>query len=246
MLMKCTTVLLIYNEEENITPQTEAVLAVYDESGIDGEVLLVDDGSVDASPGICDDLASKHDRVRVIHHDPNRGRSYAIRTGFDNARGDITVYMDGDQQYEPNSIPDFLDRIEEGYDVVSGYRTNRADVIYRKWQSQLYNTIIIQRLCGLAIRDQNSGFKAFRTEAARRMDFDPDGYLGLHRFIMPLAFIRGLTIAEIPVVHYDRPSGTSYIKVSTVAFVMLRDYFRFAKEHRKEIRAAKRKAKGRK
>jgi glycosyltransferase involved in cell wall biosynthesis len=237
--MKCTTVLLIYNEEENITPQTEAVLATYDANDIDGEILLVDDGSVDSSPGICDELAAKHDRVRVIHHNPNKGRSYAIQTGFDNARGEITVYMDGDQQYEPKSIPQFLDKIDEGFDAVTGYRTNRADVFYRKWQSQLYNRIIIQGLCGLRIRDQNSGFKAFRTEAARRMDFNPDGYKGLHRFIMPLAFIRGLTIAEIPIVHYDRPSGKSYINVSTVAFVMLGDYFRFSREHRTEIKAAK-------
>lgn len=239
--MKCTTILLIYNEEENITPQTEAVLAVYDDNDIDGEVLLVDDGSVDASSEICDELSEKYQRVRVIHHKPNKGRSYAIRTGFDSAQGDISVYMDGDQQYEPKEIPQFLDKIDEGFDAVTGFRTTRADIFYRKWQSQLYNRIIIQRLCGVKIRDQNSGFKAFRTEAARKMNFDPEGYLGLHRFIMPLASIRGLTIAEIPCSHYHRPSGKSYIKVSTVAFVMFRDYIKFSREHKAEIKAAKRK-----
>lgn len=233
--MKCTTVLLIFNEEENIVPLTEEVLAVYDSEGIHGEVLLVDDGSVDRSPGICDDLAVKYHRVRVIHHVPNRGRSFAIRSGFNNASGEVTIYMDGDRQYEPKEIPGFLAKIDEGYDAVSGYRTTRADPFYRKWQSRLYNRIIIQRLCGLSIRDQNSGFKAFRTDAAREMDFNPEGYRGLHRFIMPLARIRGLTIAEIPVSHYHRTTGKSYIKVSTVAFVMLRDYRKFAREHREDI-----------
>ena len=81
------------------------------------------------------------------------------------------------------------------------------------------------------VKDQNSGFKAFRREAARGMDFDPRGFLGLHRFILPLASIKGCTIAEIPIAHYDRPTGRSYIKFYTVPFITLRDFFRFREKY---------------
>ena len=237
--MKCTTVLLIFNEEDNIEPLTLDILKTYDKHNIDGEVLLVDDGSTDSSPEICDRLVLEHDRVRAIHHRPNRGRSYAIQTGFENAKGDVVIIMDGDRQYEPEEIPDFLEKIDEGYDVVTGYRYQRADVFYRKWESIIYNRLIIKRLFGLDVKDQNSGFKAFRREAALRMDFNPDGYLGIHRFILPLAALKGLRIAEIPISHYPRKEGSSYIKFYTVPFITLRDYRKFAKEHRDEIKAVK-------
>ncbi len=232
-------ILLIYNEEDNIAPLTEDILNVYEERDIDGEVLLVDDGSVDDSPKVCDDLAEKYQRVRVIHHSPNKGRSYAIQTGFNNALGEVVMIMDGDRQYEAAEIPDFLAKIDEGFDVVTGYRHARADVFYRRWESIVYNRIIIKRIFGVDVLDQNSGFKAFRKEAALRMDFNPDGYLGLHRFILPLAHIKGLSIAEIPITHYPRKEGKSYIKFYSVPFICLRDYTRFRKEHAEEIKAAK-------
>jgi len=235
--MKCTTVLLIYNEEENIEPLTRAILDVYDKGKIDGEVLLVDDGSVDRSPEICDALSSTLERVRTVHHVPNRGRSQAIRTGFLEARGEVVIIMDGDRQYEPLEIPDFLAKIDDGYDVVSGYRRQRSDGFTRKLISRVYNRLIIRTVFGLDVKDQNSGFKAFRRESALRMDFDPEGYLGLHRYILPLAAISGLSIAEIPIVHYRRPSGRSYIRSYTVPFITLRDFFRFSREHREELRA---------
>ena len=110
--MKCTTVLLIYNEEENIEPLTRDILSTYEKHGIRGEVLLVDDGSTDSSAEICDKLAEEHEKVRVVHHNPNKGRSYAIKTGFENARGEVVIIMDGDRQYEPNEIPAFLKKID--------------------------------------------------------------------------------------------------------------------------------------
>ena len=127
--------------------------------------------------------------------------------------------------------------------MVSGYRHQRADVFYRKWESIVYNRLIIRWIFGLDVRDQNSGFKAFRKDAALRMGFNPDGYLGLHRFILPLAALKGLKIAEIPITHYPRKKGHSYIKFYTVPFITLRDYRRFVKEHKNEIRTI-RKRKG--
>ena len=238
--MKCTTVLLIYNEEDNIAPQTEDILRVYEEKGIDGEVLLVDDGSTDRSPKVCDELVERHSKVRVIHHRSNKGRSYAIKTGFESAKGDVVVIMDADRQYEPAEIPDFLAKIDEGYDVVTGYRHQRSDIFYRKWESIIYNKVVIKRWFGMDIKDQNSGLKAFKRAAALGMDFNPDGYIGLHRFILPLASLTGLKIAEIPISHYPREGGKSYIKFYTVPFITLRDYRKFVRDHKDEIREMKR------
>ena len=235
--MKCTTVLLIKNEQDNIAPLTEDILAVYVDNGIDGEVLLVDDGSDDRSLQVCDELAIEHTNVRAVHHPANLGRSYAIRTGFREAKGDVVIIMDGDRQYEPKEIPLFLAKMDEGYDVVTGWRSQRTDPYVRKLISRTYNRWIIQRRFGLDVKDQNSGFKAFRRDKAVAMGFDPEGYRGLHRFILPLASLKGMKIAEIPIVHYARPSGKSYIKFYTVPFITLGDYNKFKRDHRDEIKA---------
>ncbi len=235
--MKCTTVLMLKNEEGNVGPLTEDILSVYEDRKIDGEVLLVDDGSTDRSGEICDQLAKDHPNVRAVHHEKNLGRSYAIRTGFQQAKGDIVIIMDADRQYEPKQIPLFLSKMDEGFDVVTGWRKERTDTFIRRFISRTYNRFIIRRKFKLQIKDQNSGFKAFRREKAVAMGFDPEGYQGLHRFILPLAALKGLKIAEVPIVHYDRPSGRSYIKFYTVPFITLKDFRKFKKDHAEEIRA---------
>jgi glycosyltransferase involved in cell wall biosynthesis len=232
---------MLKNEEGNIGPLTEDILAVYADKNIDGEVLLVDDGSIDRSGEICDQLAKDHPNVRVVHHEKNLGRSYAIRTGFQQAKGDIVIIMDADRQYEPKQIPLFLSKMDEGFDVVTGWRRERTDTFIRRFISRTYNRFIIRRKFKLQIKDQNSGFKAFRREKAVAMGFDPEGYQGLHRFILPLAALKGLKIAEVPIVHYDRPSGKSYIKFYTVPFITLRDFSKFKKDHKEEIAALRRK-----
>jgi len=234
--MECTTILLIYNEKDNIEPLTKDILAVYSNNEINGEVLLLDDGSTDGSSEVCDYLSKMDERVRTIRHTVNKGRSFAIRTGFREARGDVAIIMDGDRQYEPKEIPQFLDKIREGNDVVSGWRYQRSDTFIRRFISNVYNKYIIRKMFGLNIKDQNSGFKAFVRTKALSMGFDPEGYLGLHRYILPLAALNGMTIEEIPIVHYSRPSGKSYIKFYTVPFIALRDLRRFNREHRDQIR----------
>ena len=232
--MDCTTMLLIYNEEGNIKPLTEDIIKVYKKSKISGDVLLIDDGSIDNSADECDNLADKYDNVSAIHHKPNKGRSYAIQTGFTNAKGDVIILMDGDRQYNPAEIPDFLNKINEGYDVVSGNRTQREDKFIRKFISKVYNRFIIRRSLDLKVVDQNSGFKAFKKKAALGMNFNPDGYLGLHRFILPLAKINGYSIAEIPISHYPRSAGKTYIKSYTVPIITFLDYIKFKNEYIKK------------
>lgn len=243
--MDCTTILLIWNERDNIAPLTRDILRVYRREDIDGEVLLLDDGSTDGSAGICDALAGEHRRVRVVHHRPNRGRSFAIQTGFREARGKVHIIMDGDYQYEPREIPAFLSKMAEGYDVVSGYRHRRADTPVRRLISRTYNRLIIGRILGMDIRDQNSGFKAFTAEASRGMNFEPRGFLGLHRYILAVASLAGYSITEIPIEHYDRPSGSSYIKFYSVPFITLRDYLRFRKVYLAPARGRGKAEKGR-
>jgi len=232
---------MLKNEEGNVGPLTEDILAVYAEKNIDGEVLLIDDGSTDRSGEICDQLTKDHPNVRVVHHEKNLGRSYAIRTGFQQAKGEVVIIMDADRQYEPKQIPLFLSKMDEGFDVVTGWRRERTDTFVRRFISRTYNRFIIRRKFKLQIKDQNSGFKAFRREKAVAMGFDPEGYQGLHRFILPLAALKGMKIAEVPIVHYDRPSGKSYIKFYTVPFITLRDFSKFKKDHKEEISALRRK-----
>ncbi len=232
---------MLKNEEGNVGPLTEDILAVYADRNIDGEVLLIDDGSSDRSGEICDQLAKDHSNVRAVHHEKNLGRSYAIRTGFQQAKGDVVIIMDADRQYEPKQIPLFLSKMDEGFDVVTGWRRERTDTFIRRFISKTYNRFIIRSKFKLQIKDQNSGFKAFRREKAVAMGFDPEGYQGLHRFILPLAALKGMKIAEVPIVHYDRPSGKSYIKFYTVPFITLRDFSKFKKDHKEEIAALRQK-----
>lgn len=234
--------LLIFNEKDNIAPLSLDILRVYERADIRGEVLLVDDGSTDGSGQLCDDLAGKYPQVRAIHHEKNRGRSFAIETGFNNARGDITILMDGDRQYEPKEIPDFMRKMEEGWDVVSGRRKERKDNWIRRFISQAYNNWIIGYKLGLDIIDQNSGFKSIRTCKVKRLGFNPRGFYGLHRFILPLAVLKGLSVTEIPIAHLDRPTGRSYIRFYTVPFITYIDYKKFRKRYKKEIEMCKRKS----
>ena len=235
--MDVSTVLMIFNEEGNVEPLVRDILAVYDEAHLDGEVLMVDDGSVDGSGEVCDRLAAEDPRAVAIHHGTNRGRSWAIRTGFDAARGDVVVIMDSDRQYEPREIPGLLAKVKEGWDVVSGRRDRREDRLDRKLISRVYNLVIVRGLLRTPVRDQNSGLKAFTLEAARGLEFDPTGFRGLHRYILPIAHLRGNRIIEVPCAHYPRTSGRSYIKSTTVPFITLGDLMRF---YRVYVRPARR------
>ena len=225
--MDVSTVLMIYNEEENIAPLVRDILAVYDGSGLDGEVICVEDGSEDGSALVVADLVEEDPRVVAIYHEGNRGRSWAIRSGFDAARGEVTVIMDSDRQYEPREVPALVERVREGWDVVSGRRDRREDRLDRKLISKVYNALIVRGYLRTPVVDQNSGLKAFRSEFSKGMDFDPTGFLGLHRFILPLAHLRGGRILEVPCAHYERPAGRSYIRSTTVPFITLRDLRRF-------------------
>jgi len=227
--VQVSTILMIFNEEENIGPLVRDILSVYDRDGLEGEVICVEDGSSDGSAKVVEELAKEDPRVVAIYHAENRGRSWAIRSGFDAARGEVTIIMDSDRQYEPKEIPALVAKVKEGWDVVSGRRDRREDRFDRKLISRVYNIIIVKGYLKTPVRDQNSGLKAFRSDFSKGMGFDPTGFMGLHRFILPLAHLRGGRILEVPCAHYARPAGKSYIKSTTVPFITLRDLRRFRK-----------------
>ena len=134
------------------------------------------------------------------------------------------------------TVDEMIEKINEGFDIVSGYRGDRADKWNRRFISKVYNVLFISTIFRMKIKDQNSGFKAFRTEFARNMRFDPAGYRGIHRFILPIARYDGGKIIEIPISHFERTSGKSYIKTATVPFIFLSDlFFRFIPQFRKDI-----------
>lgn len=237
--MFVSIIVLLYNEEGNVEAQTRSIIEAYEKHGLEGEIILMDDGSEDETPAICDRLAEENPLVVALHHRPNKGRSHGIQTGFSEAKGDIVFIIDGDRQYEPDEMPKFIEKVQEGWDVVSGLRVDRADTADRSLVSRVYNKYLIKRTFNMDIKDQNSGFKAFRKEVVKNMGFEPDGYLGLHRYILPLAKIKGYTITEIPIKHYPRVSGKSYIKSYIVPYWALRDYFRFTKQFKADIRKSK-------
>ena len=206
----------LYNEEESLPPLVEAVRsALSDYNG--WELVLVDDGSRDATVAIAAELAAADDRLRLVPLARNYGQTAAMQAGFDHARGGVVVSMDGDLQNDPVDIPRLVAKLEEGYDLVSGYREGRQDkLITRKVPSWIANRLI-RRLTGVAIRDNGCSLKAYRRDLLDRVRL----YSEMHRFIPAVAAATaGARIAEIPVRHHARRFGKSKYGLSRVLKVL--------------------------
>lgn len=162
-----SVVVPLFNEEESLEPLVTAVREAL--ASIDRwELILVDDGSTDATPTIAARISAEDPRVRLIRLARNYGQTPAMQAGFDHARGDIVVSMDGDLQNDPGDIPRLVERVEEGYDLVAGYREKRQDrLITRKVPSWVANRII-RKITGVPIRDNGCSLKAYRRELLER------------------------------------------------------------------------------
>jgi glycosyltransferase involved in cell wall biosynthesis len=212
-----TVVVPIYNEEENITVLHEKVTGALSGSGIDYELILVDDGSSDHSFSVLQDIAAGDGRVRVIRFRRNFGQTAAMAAGFDAARGRVVVPMDGDLQNDPADIPRLLGKINEGYDVVSGWRKDRKDTfINRKLPSMIANALISQ-LTGVHLHDYGCTLKAYRREVLEGVSL----YGEMHRFVPALASQVGARVTELPVMHHPRMFGTSKYGISRTLRVIL-------------------------
>ena len=180
------------------------------------EFVFVDDGSIDETTGVAERLEASDARVSLVTLRRNYGQTAALQIGFDHARGDIVVSMDADLQHFPEDIPQFLAKIEEGYDVVCGWRADRQEGILRRWPSAAANWLV-RTLTGLAVHDVGTTFRAYRGDVVRQLQL-----LGEHhRFIPVLAKNIGARITELPIKNIERPVGASNYGISRTFNVLL-------------------------
>jgi len=212
-----SVVVPIYNEEENIPILHARITEALVEAGLDYELILVDDGSTDNSYRALKGLAAQDPRVKVVRFRRNFGQTAAMTAGFDLASGRVVVPMDGDLQNDPLDIPLLLARIDEGYDVVSGWRKYRKDTfINRKLPSIIANGLI-SRMTGVHLHDYGCTLKAYRRDV---LD-DVNLYGEMHRFVPALASQVGGKVTELPVRHHERLHGKSKYGISRTMKVVL-------------------------
>lgn len=207
----------IYNEEQNIAPLYEKTRSAMDSLGLSWELVLVDDGSRDGSPALMDEIVAKDPRVTALHFARNYGQTAAMMAGMDHARGDIIVPMDGDLQNDPGDIGRLLDKLDEGFDVVSGWRKDRQDhAIKRNLPSRLANSLI-SRVSGVHLHDYGCSLKAYRRQVLDGVKL----YGEMHRFVPIYAAWNGARVTEIPVTHYPRLHGESKYGLERIVKVVL-------------------------
>jgi glycosyltransferase involved in cell wall biosynthesis len=195
----------VYNEEPNLPPLHAKLDEAISKLGRSAEIVFVDDGSTDDSLKILREIAAKDDRVRVVALKRNYGQTAAMAAGIDAARGQVLIPMDADLQNDPADIVRLLEKLDEGYDVVSGWRKNRQDkLITRKIPSMLANRLI-SWIGGVPLHDYGCSLKAYRRESIK----DVKLYGEMHRFIPIYASWAGARVAEIPVEHHARTMGKS-------------------------------------
>jgi len=210
--MRLSVVVPLFDEEENVTPLVESVR---DALAGDGgwELVLVDDGSRDGTRRVAHELARTDERIVVVELARNYGQTQAMQAGFDHARGDVVVSMDGDLQNDPRDIPRLVATLDEGYDLVAGYRQRRQDrALTRRLPSWVANRLIA-RLTGVRVRDIGCSLKVYRRDVLTQLDL----YSDMHRFLPVLAATTASArVTEVPVRHHPRRFGTSKYGLSRV------------------------------
>jgi dolichol-phosphate mannosyltransferase len=199
-----SVVVPVHNEERSIGLLHEELQAALDPLGEEWEAVYVDDGSTDGSFSALTRLHAREDNVRVVRLRRNFGKAAALAVGFAQAAGERVVTIDGDLQDDPSEIPQLLAKLEEGFDVVSGWKTRRRDPLSRRLPSKLFNWVA-GWMSGLHLHDMNCGLKAYRAEVVHNLVL----YGELHRFIPVLAHEQGYRVAELPVNHRPREHGRS-------------------------------------
>jgi glycosyltransferase involved in cell wall biosynthesis len=203
---KYSIVVPFHNEEENVTVLYARLKQVMEQVGATFELVLVDDGSSDRTYKLLEEIAAVDSRVLVVKLRRNFGQTPALAAGFDHASGEFIIAMDGDLQHDPNEIPHFIEKLEEGYDVVSGWRKERIDnFIMRRFPSRCANWLMA-KLSGVDIHDFGTTFKAYRREVITNIPL----YGEMHRFIPALAAWYGASICEIPIKNVNREKGKSH------------------------------------
>ena len=213
----CSVIVPVYEEEDNLVPLHARITEVLAPTGSDYEVIYVDDGSRDHSFARLQEIAADDERVIVVQFRRNFGQTAALAAGIAQARGEVLVFLDADLQNDPADIPRLLAKIDEGYDVVSGWRVNRQDAaVSRRLPSHIANSLI-SAVTGVHIHDYGCTLKAYRREVVEHIHL----YGEMHRFIPAHAAWVGASITEIPVDHHPRLHGRSKYGIGRTMKVVL-------------------------
>lgn len=215
--VEVSVVIPVFNEEENIPRLLEKLDSVLAGLNKSCEIVIIDDGSRDGTFAVLKGLREKFGKLRIVRLRTNFGQTAALAAGFDQAKGEIIITMDGDLQNDPEDIPKLLDKVEEGYDVVSGWRRRRKDpFISRRLPSILANKLI-SWITGVHLHDYGCTLKAYRREIIKHIEL----YGQMHRFIPALASWVGASITEVEVNHFPRRFGKSKYGISRTIAVIL-------------------------
>jgi glycosyltransferase involved in cell wall biosynthesis len=215
--LELSVVIPLYNEEENIERLYVGLREVLQGLGQEYEIIVVDDGSTDGSFEALKALHLNDQALKVIRLRRNFGQSAAFSAGFDSARGAIIVTMDADLQFDPEDIPKLLNKMDESYDIVSGWRVHRQEsFLTRRLPSAVANWLI-SRITGVRLHDYGCSLKAYRSEVLHNVQL----YGELHRFIPALASSMGVRLTEVPVRHEPRRFGKSKYDLSRTLTVLL-------------------------
>jgi glycosyltransferase involved in cell wall biosynthesis len=201
----------VYNEEENLLPLHDKLAEALGALGLTYEILYVDDGSSDRSFALLESIAQKDRNVRVIRFRRNFGQTAAMAAGLDYATGNVIIPLDADLQNDPADIPHLLAKMDEGFDVVSGWRLKRKDNALRRLPSQVANGLI-SHVTGVRLHDYGCSLKAYRASIIK----DVELYGEMHRFIPAYAAMVGGRVTEIPVRHHPRVAGKSKYGIGRV------------------------------
>ena len=202
--MELSVVVPLFNEEDNIKLVYTQLRVALAKLGKSYEIIFVDDGSTDKSFAILKELYNQTNDIKVIRFRRNFGKSAALSAGFKEAKGKLIITMDADLQDDPAEIPNFVSKINEGYDLVSGWKFQRQDSVSKRISSKIFNRVTAL-LTGIKIHDFNCGFKAYKREVAQDIRI----YGSLHRYIPVLAYWKGYRIGELKIRHRPRKYGKS-------------------------------------
>lgn len=215
--VELSVIIPLYNEEDSIGPLHAAIVAGVEPVGLPYEILYVDDGSKDATFAKAKEIAEKDHHVRVVKFRRNYGQTPAMAAGIDLAAGRILVTMDGDLQNDPSDIPAFIEKIDEGYDIVVGWRHRRQDKVVTRILPSIAANWLISKVTGVPIKDNGCSLKAYRADIIKNIPL----YSEMHRFIPAMASLAGTKVAQLKVQHHARQFGESKYGLSRIYKVLL-------------------------
>lgn len=206
---KISVIVPLFNEEESLQPLVNEIKKALKPLNTQYEILFIDDGSNDKSLNVIKEISRTDNRFKFISFRKNYGKSAALDVGFKNVTGDVVITMDADLQDDPNEIPNLLKKLEEGYDLCSGWKKQRFDPFIKKYSSRFFN-YVTRIISGIKIHDFNCGLKAYRAEVVKNIRV----YGELHRYIPVLAKWQGFSVTEIAVKHHPRRYGKTKFGIS--------------------------------